>query len=441
MAPPAPADVRIRVNGRDFTDWLDYQIESDILQPADAFSFTLENVEGRLNGLIAKHDAIEVLVDGTVQLTGYVDGLSWGGDAGSGNVLAVEGRDRFGQLLDVSAEPETIKNLDLKQIAAKVGSPYITQWRVENEDNRKRLQTARKQVAKLSPPTEQEKAEAERERRLTSIRIQTADVNNIEDYFALTPAVRAAKEKDAIETLAAQTSAAIAAESARSESLKKAKANLAAIRAILYPRVKVDPGQTKWAVLEKVVARQGFAIWQAANGVGVIARPNYDQAAQYNVFLHPASSEDAKKNNVLSWSVTDNGREQFARYRLVGNAANTLNAFGENSRYDETGETDGIPLDRQLISAGNGQNKAEARRELARDIDRRNFESLELNYTIPGHAQNGRLWQVDTIVDVDDQVTGYAGQFYCVRRRFTVDVNGGQITEISLRKKGIWLAE
>jgi len=38
VPPSPPSDVRLRVNGFDLRGWKDYQIESDILQPADAFS-------------------------------------------------------------------------------------------------------------------------------------------------------------------------------------------------------------------------------------------------------------------------------------------------------------------------------------------------------------------------------------------------------------------
>jgi prophage tail gpP-like protein len=422
---PPDSDVRIRIDGYDFEEWENYQIESNIFQPSDAFSFTAPNEGGALNDKVHKFDAVDVIVEGTPQMTGWVDAVNKNGDANSGATLEIVGRDKFGQLLDVDAEPQTITGLDIGQIATKLSAAFVQFWRFENEVNRQKLLLARRNLARAN----QEDLAAEKVLREKLIPLSKANFADAPLQVRLDVSQKVASNYRANLKDPATTNA-----------IKKAQANLAAIKRVIYPRVKVEPGQKIHEVIQALAEKQGFALWMAADGTGVIAKPNYQQRPLYSVFLYPLDSPDRGKNNVLSWSIKDDGTEQYASYRLVGSGANTIKSFGVDSQYDEKAVDAEVPIDRKLIVSGRGQNKTEAKLELSRDRDWRNFNALQLNYTFQGHRQNGKLWQIDTIAQVVDKVNGYSGQFYVTRRRFTTDINGGQITEVTMHPKGLWLA-
>jgi prophage tail gpP-like protein len=421
---PPESDIRIRVRELELFDWVDYQIENNVLQPSDAFSFTTPNDYGRLTGRVKKFDPVEVIVDGTVQMTGFVDEVNSSGDAASGGNLSVTGRDKMGQCLDVSAVPQTISKLDIGQIAAKLAAPFVQHWRFENEVNRQRLIRARRALARAK----QEDIEAERDLRERIIPLSEANFQDAPESFKRTIA----------ETVAANYRANIKGD-ATTKAIAKAKENLAAIQRVIFPRVKVEAGQSIHAVLEEIVSEQGFAIWMAANGDGVIAKPDYKQDPLYSLFLYPPDAPDSEKNNVTSWNVTESGLEQYASYQLTGSGANTDEVFGEQARYEEFSSDEDVPLDRQLIINGKGQNRTEAKTEVARDRDWRNFNAEKIVYRVKGHKQNGLLWQTDTIVQVADDINDKHGRFWIGGRRFTVDLNGGQVTELSLYRPDIWL--
>jgi len=414
------SEVVIQVAGLDLLA-SGYSIESSLLSPADAFSVEVPNPGGKLAGKIAIYDECRVLVDDTVQMTGWIDDIN-----DRPGVLELVGRDRFGQIVDCCAEPQTLAGLDLQQIAEKLAAPFVTEWRFDNEENRAKLQTARRKYRYLKGQADQYDAFVSGSSALS----QLSFPRKLDDTR-----------------------------------LKAAAANLAKIKAIVFPRIKVQPGEKIAEVIQRAAAKTELHVWQAADGAGVIARPNYAQAPQYSVWLYPPDHADKRRNNVKAFAHTRSGRELFGEYRIAGTAANTPTTSGEGSRHEvtrtsswwtdetlrakratqkvasEPPEVGTCAASRKLIVArGSGQNRQQAQRELDRDIAERQFNAHVLTYTIEGHAQDGRLWQVDTLVSVDDQVTGHSGNWYVVRRRFEGSLGGGQQTELELRQPGLWLA-
>ena len=398
----ARSDVRILVNDQEFWDAVEWSIESDMLQDADAFSVTVANPQGATRARLNVHDQVRVLVDETVQMTGWIDDLNLTGDARSGATIEVVGRDKFGQLVDNSALPHSWTGKDLLQIAKDISTPWVTDWFVDNEENRRKLLQAQRNVRTV-------KAGAEKWAR----------------YMA-----------DASALFRAGLESTTDVERKR---LAAAQANLARIKAIVFPRVKAAPGESIMEVLERASRKVGMMIWQAADGTGIIARPNYAQAPLYRLQLHPSTLDTASANNVKSWSHALTGRDTYYEYRLSCTSANTSNAYAANSHHEIVQYDDTVALERRKITGGSGQNRAQAKIEFERDIQQRRFESVVLNYVVQGHAQDGRLWQVDTLVAVDDRINNISGDWYLTKRRFVGSRGGGQTTELTLHQKGVLL--
>lgn len=390
--------VAIVVDGVQFDNWIEYAIESDIMVPADAFSFSLSNDAGSMAGVIKKHKKIEVLVAGTLQMTGYVDEVNYDVDP-SRSVVEVVGRDLFGQLIDSCATPQTINSADIRTLAELLGPPHVPVWDVHNEENRTLLLNARKKLRSLR-------------RELDKFSSQS-----FPDTFD-----RALKDQDL------------------KKAVEIASANLSKLRQRFAPRIKIEPGDTVMDVLTKHATRSGFLIWLSADGKGVIAKPNYDQRPRFALFQYPPTTPDSARNNIKKTRVTESGREQYSNYRIVGTTGNTLANFAGSSRFDTSESSDGTELERTLIEHKNtSQSLADAKEQLQNDIARRDFEALEISYTVAGHVNSGELWQIDSMVSVDDQVTGHVGNYYLTRRRF-VGNGEGQTTELTLRPAKVLLA-
>ncbi len=397
-------EVRILVADQEFFNATQWSIESDIMQSADAFSITVANPYGGSSSKVATHDAVKVLVDETVQMTGWIDDLNLRGGADSGASIEIVGRDRFGQLVDVSATPKSYANKDLSQIAKELSDPFVTTWHVDNEANRLAL------------------VRAKRKHRTAKKQKEAYD--------------RYARDTELLRLALEPVAATRAADKKR---LTKAKANLARIKAVLFPRIKVSPGESPMEVIERAADKTGMMVWCAADGAGIIARPNYDQAPLYQLQLHPSTMQTATANNVKSWDHQLSGRELFATYRLSGTSANTANANAAQSHHDIDDTDSNVALARHKLIVGSGQNKAQSKNQLVKDKQLRQFNATVLNYTVQGHGQGGLLWEVDTLVSVDDRVNGIQGDYYLTRRRFVGSKQGGQETELTLHQKGILL--
>lgn len=373
--------ISITVGAVSLTEWQSYQIESDLLQDTSAFSFTAHNVGGALAGRVSPHDLVRVYVDGALQLTGYVDAKHHRVDAQGGAVLEIVGRDAFGQLVDVDATPQTIRDKDLEQLSALIASPWVTEWVFENQEWRKKLQYAHGRLKRL---------------------------------------LRFGPSRETARVAAAQR-------------------NLSKIRSVLYPRIKIEPGEKILEVIKRAAMGAGMHVWLNQAGIGVIARPDYAQRPVQRLCLYPREHQNHKLNNVESVEGTEDWTQRYRTYRQLGYTPNDDATSGEAARHDIS-ETDEAVLEaRQIVLPRNtAQNRAQARAELKRTRQQRAFDATELVYVVHGHAQNDALWQVDTIVTVDDAIGGYHGRYYVTRRRFIGD-QSGQRTELSLRAPEVWL--
>jgi hypothetical protein len=62
--------------------------------------------------------------------------------------------------------------------------------------------------------------------------------------------------------------------------------------------------------------------------------------------------------------------------------------------------------------------------------------SLVAHYTVTGHVQDGKVWTVDTVVDVDDEISGVQERMYVLSRTFNKSRQGGTTTDLELVRLG-----
>ena len=71
-----------------------------------------------------------------------------------------------------------------------------------------------------------------------------------------------------------------------------------------------------------------------------------------------------------------------------------------------------------------------------RELNMHRANRLVLSYTVPDHGATGYLYAVDTMVEVEDEIGGASGRFYCVARTFEKDREGGTKTQLRLLPPG-----
>lgn len=126
-----PDTVELLIGGKVHGDWSSYEIDSDLLTPADGWHVSLGMSDGKIPPDVVAGAPVKVLVGGEVVLTGYADDPAHSVSKKS-HVFNMSGRDRAADLVDCSAPVFVAKMISLKEIVAKiVGAFGITRYRID----------------------------------------------------------------------------------------------------------------------------------------------------------------------------------------------------------------------------------------------------------------------------------------------------------------------
>lgn len=121
--------VELKVNGKLFGGWQRVRIERGIEQIAGTFDLTATDrwntAQGRQGIEIKPGQRCEVLVNGRIVITGYIDSVNRSYDADS-HQIGVSGRDKTADLVDCSAIYKSGQwvGKKLEQIAADLAAPF-----------------------------------------------------------------------------------------------------------------------------------------------------------------------------------------------------------------------------------------------------------------------------------------------------------------------------
>jgi prophage tail gpP-like protein len=135
--PPNPQvhNVAIRIGNTLLEKWVNYSIELDMLTAADGFHLELGRPTRAAFNLCAPDAPVQVLLDDTTVLTGFIDDREYNVDRGAA-VLRISGRDKAGRLADESAPLLSYIGLGIEQLAQHVVAPWFTKVTLQNTRNR-----------------------------------------------------------------------------------------------------------------------------------------------------------------------------------------------------------------------------------------------------------------------------------------------------------------
>lgn len=130
--------VRLHIGGLAHDDWESYDIDSDLLIPADAWQFRLVLKEGALPAKVVEGAEAQVRVGGDLVMTGRIDDID---DALSkrGLSFVIEGRDGAAILTDCSSSIFGAQMVTLAEVVAKVVAKLgVTRVRIDADSTRMR---------------------------------------------------------------------------------------------------------------------------------------------------------------------------------------------------------------------------------------------------------------------------------------------------------------
>jgi len=378
--------VQVVINGTSYQGWTDVDMDSDVLNPADAFSVTgaIPKAKPTQNEMRAGAPAngfddfregvfCEIYVGLDRQMAGVIDEVTMSGDRATSRIK-ISGRDKGAFLVDseakhIKASQYTVKTL----IDALLDSTWgIKNVILSNEDNRKLILGKRdKKKPRASVPK------------------------------FLQPLPRNS--------------------------------------------TKVDAGQRVASIIETHCRRLGITWWLTAGGDLFIGKPNYDQEAAYNFSAGALGGQTP--TNVEAWEVSRSISERFSEIKVVGQGFNdprniwatTNNApkFLGTSRDPDLVERGIVRKD--IIRDCDVLSNDEAQARADYEMGRRRLHGLSINITVPGFRQGDRLYAVDTMATVKIEEAGIDGPFYVTQRRF-MENRGNRRTSLTLVQPKVWLA-
>jgi prophage tail gpP-like protein len=380
--------VQVVVNGTSYQGWLEIDIDSDILNPADAFrvigkipkkkstqSEVRAGAPAQAFDDFREGNSCDVYVGLDRQMAGVIDDIEFTSER-SASRIKITGRDKGAFLVDseakhIKASKYTVKTMIESLLDSSWGIKNVI---LSNEDNRKLLLGKKD---KKKP-------------------------------IATTPKF---------------------------------------LQPIARDRTKVDPGQRVATIIDTHCKRLGITWWLTAAGDLFIGKPNYNQEAAYRFYSYAAGNKNAKDNNVESWSVQRSTADRFSDITVVGqgwkdpaklwSTSSTKPKFSASTRDPDLVER-GI-VRKQIVSDSDILSNSEAQNRADHEMGIRRLRGESILLTVPGFRQGDRLFTVDTIASVKIEEADIDDTFYVTQRRFTEN-RGKRRTSLTLHPKGVWLA-
>jgi prophage tail gpP-like protein len=365
-------NVAIRIGNARIDTWSDYEIECDLLRPADAFRVTLPGARRAVWDLCAPDELVQILIDDTIVMTGFIDDRRRAVDR-SGSFLAVTGRDKSGRLVDESMPLGEIRGLALLELAKRCTGPWFPRIVESNADNRRSMRgTGARHARAAAEP-------------------------HVDLSYRSEKRVLPGESRWSVLASALEEAGAIAWSTADGRAL-----------VVGLPNHDQEP-QVRF----------------------FLPRRGSRRAAEGNVLS--LTLEDSVAERYSQITVVGSGRgsdEDFGEpvLRRAGVAK-------DGPRPDGTGRAFLAPK-HLLVADHDLRSVRLATVRAAREMAERDSTGRRLHIVARGHAQEGALYVPDTIAAIEDEEIGLAGHFLITAVTFRHARLGGETTALSMVPKG-----
>lgn len=190
--------------------------------------------------------------------------------------------------------------------------------------------------------------------------------------------------------------------------------------------VQASPGDSVFDVLKRAANSQGYLFWCTADGRFVFDRPATTGEPIFRIVGKPGQT------NYIEGSVTESIEDCHSEVIVVGESQSD---DGGHKFVAASAKAASFPFDRPLVVSWNEDGvlaKKTAELRLASEA----AQATELEYSVPGHAQNGRNWALNLFASVDDESNEASGVFLTVNRSFTLSRDDGPRTQVRLQPGG-----
>jgi prophage tail gpP-like protein len=194
--------------------------------------------------------------------------------------------------------------------------------------------------------------------------------------------------------------------------------------------VELSPGDSVFDVIKKAANSQGYLFWASPEGELVFDKPVERGKAKFKIHAF----EDGSEMDYIEGSVSETINDQHSLIKVIGESQDD----DEIKYVSVKVENSDFPFYRPLVVHWN-ENEGPAKKTAELHLATEKVSAIQLEYTMPGHSQNGIPWTINAFCDVQDDYNGANDSYLIKRRTFTLSRDEGKRTRLELQPGGLLL--
>ena len=189
--------------------------------------------------------------------------------------------------------------------------------------------------------------------------------------------------------------------------------------------VQLSPGDTVFEVIKRAANSQGYLFWATPEGKFCFDKPQVRGKPLF--WIHAFASE----MDYIEGSVT----------KTINGVHSEVRVMGESQDNDDikyvmaTVKNNDMSFAKPLVVNWN-ENEGPAKKTAELQVAVEKASSIQLEYTVKGHSQNGNNWEINRFVDVRDDYNGAKDSYLIKSVTFTLDRQQGKRTRLALQPGG-----
>ena len=205
-----------------------------------------------------------------------------------------------------------------------------------------------------------------------------------------------------------------------------------------YDFTEVAPGNTIFEVLRGYAVARGLLFFAMPDGTFVFDKPVDSGAAEFTLICKDArpSRPSYSGNNILQGGRVRDISKRFKKVTVMGQRQANETDSAEDINIIESIEDETFPFNKTFVANVDFDSKDP--KQYARILmEKQQFSSYFLQYKTFGHSQNGRIYQINSVCHVEDEIFNIQGDFLIYGRTFEMSKADGHTTTLQLSKLGI----
>jgi len=197
----------------------------------------------------------------------------------------------------------------------------------------------------------------------------------------------------------------------------------------VFKSIQLQPGSTVFDVLRDHARTKGMLFFSMPDGTFIFGTPKTSGAAEF----HIVRRLNGRGNNIKDGWKSVNRAAEYSSVTVLGQK-NEDDCNSADCNVSVTVTNPDFPYRKPFVTTSE-MGGDDLKKYANMLLSKQRFEGLGLSYLLPGHSQNGRNWQVNTIVSVLDEhpEVKVKGDFLVYSRTFRRSSGESSGTETSLR--------